>query len=287
MSDALVILNPGAIEALERLAGTLAQSSLMPDPLKGKPRDVLVTLMTGAELGLKPMQSIRGISIIKGKAQLSADLMAALCLRHTDICKELGPVESTDEKCVMEAQRVGQTKRTMSFTMADAKKAGLADSHMYHKFPKAMLRARCTSAICKAVFPDLTQGLYDSDSGELTNGEPPEGLLPEEEPLPEKDITPVATEAAPKEKKAKKTKEAPSPTPAVAAAFGLMPEEQLRKLTNQQLTEKISIATDWLYAAGNAAEPIEEKTKAKAEAKLEQFQKEAQRRIEAEMGVSP
>lgn len=179
--DALALLQPEVLGQLDRLSKELAQSNLIPDALKGKPRDILVTLMTGAELGLAPMQSVRSINVIKGKPSLSADLMVSLVKQRKDVCESLDLITSTNEVCTYRAKRVGEKPVEMSFTMEDARQAQLTSSAMYQKFPKNMLRARCASNICKAVWPDICMGLYDSDSGELTDGR-----------VTEKDVTPAA-----------------------------------------------------------------------------------------------
>lgn len=189
MSSEITIIAPRSLEESERLAVTLAKSALLPTDLRNKPQDVLATLMAGAELGLAPMQALRGIQIIQGKPSLSADLMGALVKRRPDICEYLQLVESTPTKATYRTKRKGEPEpTTMSFTMEDAKAAELIGSRMYKKFPANMLRARCLAAICRAVYPDLCLGLYDSDTGELTNGEPPE-------PPPEKDVTPAPSPA--------------------------------------------------------------------------------------------
>jgi hypothetical protein len=182
MTDAITLFNPDALKHLESMAQTLSKSSLIPDALKNKPGDVLVTLMTGAELGLQPMQALRSIAVVKGKPSLSADLMVSLVKQRKDVCEYLILAKSTPEVATYKAKRVGEPEPTeMSFTMQDAQRAGLTGAGgMYAKYPAQMLRARCASGICRAVFPDLCMGLYDSDSGELTDGKP----------LPEKDITP-------------------------------------------------------------------------------------------------
>jgi hypothetical protein len=152
------------------LAKTLARSNLMPKELKGKPDDVFVVILQGSEMGLLPMQAVKMLSIISGKLSMSADGLAALVLRSPE-CAEFRMLKYADDECTYSCRRRDQTEPTiMSFTMADAKKAGLSGSNMYTKFPKAMLRARCISAAAKAVFPDLTAGFYDSDTGELTEG---------------------------------------------------------------------------------------------------------------------
>lgn len=184
MSSEIAIIAPKNLEESERLATTLAKSLLLPNDLKGKPSDVLAIILTGAELGLAPMQAVRGIQVIKGKPSLSADLMAALCKRRRDVCEYLTPVTLTAEKAVYETKRVGDPKpTTMEFTIQDAQRAGLAGSDTYRRFPQAMLKARCLSAICRAVYPDVCMGLYDPD--EVANIDAPVA------PITEKDITPV------------------------------------------------------------------------------------------------
>lgn len=217
MESALSILNPAVLAQLEKLSKELSQSSLIPDALKGKPRDVMVTLMTGAELGLGPMQALRSIAVVKGKPSLSADLMVSLVKQRRDVCEYLVLVKSTPEEATYKAKRVGEPDATtMSFTMADATRAGLVSSGgMYSKYPAQMLRARCASGICRAVFPDLCMGLYDSDSGELHDGK-----------VEEKDVTParvVEVEAEPKSEPQALLAEAAAPAPKAKPANPLEP----------------------------------------------------------------
>ena len=58
-------------------------------------------------------------------------------------------VELTDEVCTLEGERgddPGHPQR-YTFSMDDARKAGLAGNHSWKKYPKAMLSARATSAL--------------------------------------------------------------------------------------------------------------------------------------------
>jgi hypothetical protein len=55
-----------------------AASALAPDALRNRPQDALMVLMAGRELGFAPMQSLRLITVIKGKITLAADATVAL-----------------------------------------------------------------------------------------------------------------------------------------------------------------------------------------------------------------
>jgi hypothetical protein len=196
MSSELVVITPKSIEEAERLSGTLSKSQLLPDALRQKPADVLATVLAGAELGLAPMQAIRGIAIIKGKPTLSADTMGALVKRRQDVCEYLVLKESTPKVATYETKRRGDpSPTTMSFAIEDAQRAGLQGDN-WKKYPAAMLRARALSAICRAVYPDLCLGLYDPDELAPENPPPPNGPV-------ERDVTPAAPPTKTEQVKAK------------------------------------------------------------------------------------
>ena len=157
---------PENLSQAARLATNLSLSSMLPKALRGKPHDVLAILITGHELGLGPMQSLRGMHVIEGKAVMSAELMSGLVKRHPD-CEYLQLVESTDEIATYETQRNGYPNPTqLSFTIGQAKTAGLLGKDNWKHYPAAMLRARAVTALCKAEYGDLTNGLYTFDEAD-------------------------------------------------------------------------------------------------------------------------
>lgn len=167
-----------SIQEAHELSTTLAKSTLIPAALQKKPEDVLTIVLTGAEMGLAPLQSLRSIQIISGKPSLSADLMGALVKRRPDVCEYLSLIESTSERATYRTKRKGEPEpTTITFTMEEAKQAGLAMKDVWKKHPQAMLRARALAAICRAVYPDVCMGLYDATSGELTGGQVVEGQI--------------------------------------------------------------------------------------------------------------
>jgi hypothetical protein len=157
---------PQGLEQAMQLADTLARSNLLPGPLRGKPSDVLVTLITGHELGLSPMQAVRGLHVIDGKAVMSADLTVALVMKRREVCEFFRLTESTDQKATYSTKRIGSDPVTLTWTIEQATKAGIAGKDNWKKHPAAMLRARCASALARAVFPDLVLGVYDPDEAE-------------------------------------------------------------------------------------------------------------------------
>jgi len=51
----------------------------------------------------------------------------------------------------------------MSFTIEQAQRAGVTGKDNWKKYPEAMLRARCISALARAVYPDVVLGIYETD----------------------------------------------------------------------------------------------------------------------------
>lgn len=168
MSNEITIITPKSLSEAKQLADTLSAARTIPEALQKSPADCMAIVLAGAELGLAPMQSIRALVLIKGKPTLSADAMGALVKSRRELCKYLTLKHSDGTRATYETLREGDpTPTTMSFTIDEAKAAGLAGNDNWRKFPAAMLRARALSAICRAVYPDLLLGVYDPD--ELRN----------------------------------------------------------------------------------------------------------------------
>lgn len=164
MSTALATIPAG--KSMLEIAETLAASTIIPSALQGQPGNVFVIILTGQELGLSPMQAIRSINVIDGKPVLDAALIVGL-IKASKACLEFRLVESTNERATYTTLREGDAKHTtVTYTIADAKAAGLASKQNWQKHPAAMLRARCSSALGRAVYPDVVLNIYDQDEGE-------------------------------------------------------------------------------------------------------------------------
>jgi len=125
-----------------------------------KPEDALWIVATGHSLGIDPVTSLRGIHVISGKPVLSADLMAAVAMRHPD-CLCLQVVEMTPLKATVKVQRRGWSEPTLfSFSVEDAKNAGLLNNPTWKKYPADMCKARAIARAARAAFPDALLGVY-------------------------------------------------------------------------------------------------------------------------------
>jgi hypothetical protein len=162
------------------------------------PEAALMILSTGLDLGLGPSQALRGIDIIEGKPRLSADLMVAVVKARRDLCKYFRLVESLDESATWETWREGEPEPVkMTFTRADAEKAGLWGRNTWKAHARTMLRHRAASQLARAVYQDVLFGIYTPDEiddiRESRGHEPappssqrvPVSLVPQPPPAPE------------------------------------------------------------------------------------------------------
>lgn len=153
---------PGSFGEAMTVAATLVASRMFPHVKS--PEAAFAIIATGRELGLSMMQSLRGLHLIEGKPTLSSAAMIAIVKARKDVCSYFRLVESTDLVATYETQRVGEPSPTrISFTLEEAKRAGVAGKDNWRKFPAAMLRARCEAALARAVYPDLLMGVYEPE----------------------------------------------------------------------------------------------------------------------------
>ena len=144
-------------------------------------------IIIGRGLGITDFDAMSGLHIIKGKAVLAANLMAAANKRAGKY--DYRAAVNDDEARIEFRQRTHEggweTIGITSFTMEDAKRAGLGGDN-WRKYPKAMLFARAISAGYKAHCPDALGAapVYVEAHGESE--------IPEEPKAETKAISPAA-----------------------------------------------------------------------------------------------
>lgn len=167
MSNDAIMLNPDALATALKIAERLSKSNLIPKPLQGKPDDVLVVLLTGRSYGVDPMTALSNISVINGKPVLEAKLLHGLCLARRDVCEYFVCIEASATSATYEAKRVGAPKpERKTWTLQQAKDAGLTGKENWTKYPQAMLEARAKAALARSAFPDVVTGAYIPDEAE-------------------------------------------------------------------------------------------------------------------------
>jgi hypothetical protein len=107
--------------------------------------------------------------MIHGRPVLGAQTMIAL-IKRSGAAERFALVESTDKRATWECIRRGEKLQTETFTIEDAKRAGLIDrkDSLWPKYPKQLLCWRAASMLARREFPDIIAGLYTPD--ELRDG---------------------------------------------------------------------------------------------------------------------
>lgn len=183
-----IVDNPAAWQIMRDQGEMAVKSGLLPKAIN-TPEAAIIVMLKGRELGLPPMQALNSIVVIQGKPTISAEGMAALIFRdHGD--NALRFTETSATKATVRYQRKSwKEPQEFSFTMEDAKRAGVTNNPTWNKYPAAMLRARCISAVARLAFPDTIGGLY---TPEELGGEPAEDDLVILTPASEPQDTPLA-----------------------------------------------------------------------------------------------
>lgn len=130
------------------LANKVCKTEFVPGNLRGKPEATLAVFLTGRELGIGPMQSLRDIYPVNGRPSLMATLMVT---RVRSFGHRFKTIKSTDQEAVVQIHRKEQPdpEPEIRWTLADAKRAVLIGKETWQKYPTALLWSRAASAACR------------------------------------------------------------------------------------------------------------------------------------------
>lgn len=202
-----IAFEPTDLPSLVKVAELFSRSNLVPEALRGKPDDVLLVLWTGREFGLGMIASLKNVHVIKGTTTFSADALHGL-VKACPECLYFHLVETTGEQATYETHRRGEPKSVaLTYTIGDAKQAGLLSKPNWSGNTKAMLRAAAKRSLARAVYGDVIAGLYSPD--ELQEGSGVIDVTPE----PEKPAAPVETKTEGLARKAREKRQAATPPP--------------------------------------------------------------------------
>jgi len=150
------------------------------------PSKVAAIMLSGMELGLKPLASLRLFYVTpEGQPSLSARGMLAV-VQNSGLLETFTDAiegEGDAREAMVTVKRRGGPRIVRTFSMTDAKKAGLLGKQNWAKYADRMLWNRAVSFALNDVFADILGGLYepsevggpvlDDDGHELPPFEPP------------------------------------------------------------------------------------------------------------------
>lgn len=191
------------LEDMKTIAQIILQSKLAPDSYKTS-EQIFVGLQAGAEIGLKPMQSLNSIVVINNKPTLWGDAALALVKRSglSEYCNEYFEVHGKkvpekdiqytdlnlypdDVVAVCKTKRVGEDASIIRyFTVADAKLAHLwKKPGSWSTHPKRMLKYKARAFNLRDSYPDVLYGMHLAEEiyGEEPLPAPESDVLPRDE----------------------------------------------------------------------------------------------------------
>lgn len=143
------------LDSAYRYASALAQADIMPKDLRGKPSNVLAIILYGQQLDLTPMQAIQSIYVVNGRPSMSGQLWLSKVREAGHSPK----IEHGDGACTVTITRGDNGEsHTETFTIDDAKRAGLASKDIWKNYPKRMLMWRAVSDCATVICPEVALG---------------------------------------------------------------------------------------------------------------------------------
>lgn len=142
------------IETMQKMCSSLMKTKHY--QAMGEP-GIFAIVQKAKSLNIHPLEALNGgMYYVQGKVGMSSEMMASLIRQagHS-VVKDS---KSDNSICILHGKRAdnGDTW-TISFSMEDAKRAGLA-KNMYEKYPGIMLYNRAMSMLARQLFPDVIKG---------------------------------------------------------------------------------------------------------------------------------
>lgn len=160
-------LVPQSMDEMYRMATAIVRAGMQPKSFGEGERAqaaCFVAMQLGAEVGFPPMAAIQNIAVINGKPGVYGPAQMAL-VRASGLLEAIeekftGKEDADDWTAVCTVKRLGQIPETATFSVADAKKAGLwGKQGPWVQYRKRMLRMRARGFALRDVFPDVLLGL--------------------------------------------------------------------------------------------------------------------------------
>jgi len=142
------------VQDIERMATAVAKSGLF--GIKTAEQGVALMLIAQAE-GLHPAIAARDYHVIQGRPALKTDAMMA---RFQQAGGKVEWKVYTDDEVTGVFSHPAGGSLTVTWTIDQAKRIGLAGKDNWRNYPRAMLRARCISEGIRSVYPGCVVGVY-------------------------------------------------------------------------------------------------------------------------------
>jgi hypothetical protein len=158
------------VDAMFRFARCYLQSGLAPFSFKNE-QQLVIAWSWAAELGLSPLQATAGLSIINNRVGIMGDLGLAM-VEARGLLEDKKVVYSGEGEnlvCDLTIQRKGRREKKYSFSVKEAKEAGLLDRRSgqgipaWIGYPKRMTYYRALGFALRDEFSDVMKGIKTTE----------------------------------------------------------------------------------------------------------------------------
>ncbi len=149
------------IEQVWRAARLIRQSGLVPQSFRND-QQLVVAILRALELKIPVFQALEGMTVISGRIGIMGDLALALVHASGELkdCSKEYSGEGDEYTCTVTLQRKGRKPHTYSFSVAQAKKAGIYErSAVWRSYPDRMTYYRALGFGLRDEFPDILRGI--------------------------------------------------------------------------------------------------------------------------------
>ena len=179
-------LTPQSLNEALQFADMLSKSNMVPKDYQGNPANCIIAMQWGMEIGLQPLQAMQNIAVINGRPAIWGDAMLAI-VRGSGLLERITE-DPTDAGCTCTVKRKGEPEVVRTFTLEDAKRAGLAGKQgPWQQHPKRMMQMRARAFALRDVFPDVLRGVHIA---EIAQDEPAERDMGAAEDVTPQKVTP-------------------------------------------------------------------------------------------------
>lgn len=147
----------GVVRDVTLLAQQIAGTEFVPKGIRNSIPATAAAMLYGREVGLPPMTALSQIHVVDGRPGMSAEAMRALVLAAGH---EIAFDETTAGICrVRGRRRNSETWTPIEWSIDMARGANLLRrGSAWEFYPRDMLIARATTALCRLLFPDVIHG---------------------------------------------------------------------------------------------------------------------------------
>ena len=153
------------IEQVWRAAKLIRQSGLVPPSFRND-QQIVIAILRAIELKIPIFQALEGMTVIQNKIGIMGDLALALVQASGEL-KEIQKTysgEAGELTCTVTIQRKGRKAHEYTFSVAEARAAGIYDrSAVWKSYPRRMTYYRALGFALRDEFPDILKGIKTTE----------------------------------------------------------------------------------------------------------------------------